>query len=127
MDFSSHTELKLLVALAIGLLVGIERGWSEREEDEGERIAGIRTFSIIGLLGGVWALLSDTLSDWMLASAFIAVSALIIAAHILDVKQDRDVGTTTAFTMMLTFVLAAWAVIGQPVLALVVTVLVSHF
>jgi len=124
MDFSNHTELKLLVALAIGLLVGIERGWSEREEDEGERIAGIRTFSIIGLLGGVWALLADTFSEWMLAFAFIAVSALIIAAHILDAKQDRDVGTTTAFTMMLTFVLAAWAVIGQPVLALVVTVLV---
>ncbi|WP_416221636.1 DUF4010 domain-containing protein [Rhodohalobacter sp.] len=124
MDFSNHTELKLLVALAIGLLVGIERGWSEREEEEGERIAGIRTFSIIGLLGGVWALLSDTLSDWVLASAFIAVSALIIAAHILDVKQDRDVGTTTAFTMMLTFALAAWAVIGQPVIAMAATILV---
>jgi uncharacterized membrane protein YhiD involved in acid resistance len=49
--------LKLLAALAIGLLIGIERGWSEREEEEGERIAGIRTFSLIGLLGGVLALL----------------------------------------------------------------------
>jgi len=122
MDYSSHPELKILVALAIGLLVGIERGWSEREENEGERIAGIRTFSIIGLLGGVWALLSETMSDWVLAAAFLAVSALIIAGHILGVRQDRDVGTTTAFTMMLTFALAAWAVKGHPVIALAATI-----
>lgn len=123
MDYSSHPELKLLVALAIGLLVGIERGWSDRDEDEGNRIAGVRTFSIIGLLGGVWALLSGTLSDWMMAAAFLAVSALIIAAHVLDVKKYGDIGTTTAFTMMLTFALAAWAVVGQPVIALAATVI----
>lgn len=123
MDFSGHIEFKLLAALAIGLLVGIERGWSERDQDEGDRIAGIRTFSIIGLLGGTWAIMADMTSEWMLAIAFLAVSALSIVAYIADVKRDNDVGTTTAFAMMLTFVLSAWAVIGQPVLALVVTVL----
>lgn len=126
MDFTSHNELKLLVALAIGLLVGIERGWSERKVDEGERIAGIRTFSIIGLLGGVWALLSDTMSDWILAVAFLSVSALIIVAYILDVKRNKDVGATTEFAMMLTFVLAAWAVLGEPVLAMAVTIVVVY-
>ncbi|WP_340105192.1 MgtC/SapB family protein [Rhodohalobacter sp. 8-1] len=124
MDYSSQIELKLLVALAIGLLVGIERGWSEREEDEGERIAGIRTFSIIGLLGGVWAMMAEFLGDWILAVAFLSVSALIIAAHILDVRSNQDIGTTTAFSMMLTFALAAWAVIGQPVIAIAVTIVV---
>ena len=122
MDFAAHSELKLLAALAIGLLFGIERGWSDRDEDEGDRIAGIRTFSIIGLLGGVWALLSGSLNDWMLAASFIAVSSLIVAAHIIDVRRNRDVGTTTAFTMMLTFALSALAVIGQPVLAMAVTI-----
>jgi len=124
MDFTSHNELKLLVALAIGLLVGIERGWSDRKADEGDRVAGIRTFSIIGLLGGVWALLSETMSDWILAVAFLSVSAMIVTAHIFDVKRDRDVGATTAFAMMLTFVLAAWAVLGEPVLAMAVTIVV---
>lgn len=122
MDFSAHIELKMLAALAIGLLFGIERGWSERDVDEGERIAGIRTFSIIGLLGGAWALLADKLSSWVLAVAFIAVSALIIAAHIIGVRHDEDIGTTTAFTMMLAFVLAALAVVGNPVLALATTI-----
>jgi uncharacterized membrane protein (DUF4010 family) len=60
----------------------------------------------------------------MLASAFLAVSALIIAAHIIDVRNNKDIGTTTAFTMMLTFALAAWAVVGQPVVALAATIVV---
>lgn len=124
MDFSGHIEFKLLAALAIGLLIGIERGWSKRDQEEGDRVAGIRTFSIIGLLGGTWAIMASMTSEWMLAIAFLAVSALSIAAYIVDVRRDNDVGTTTAFAMMLTFVLSAWAVIGQPVLALVVTVLV---
>ncbi|UYQ73439.1 DUF4010 domain-containing protein [Pelagibacterium flavum] len=45
--------LNLGLALAIGLLVGLERGWRDRETAEGERTAGIRTYGISGLLGGV--------------------------------------------------------------------------
>jgi uncharacterized membrane protein YhiD involved in acid resistance len=46
------------LALALGLLVGVERGWQEREAAEGSRLAGIRTFGLISLLGGLWDLLS---------------------------------------------------------------------
>ena len=41
------------LALAIGLLIGLERGWAHRKEEPGSRVAGIRTFGILGLLGGV--------------------------------------------------------------------------
>ncbi len=34
----------LSVALAIGLLIGVERGWKEREAEEGGRVAGVRTY-----------------------------------------------------------------------------------
>lgn len=115
--------LELLAALAIGLLIGIERGWSGRKEDEGQRVAGIRTFSLIGLLGGVIALLSQEISPWIIIAGFLSVSALVIAAHILDVKKNEDVGTTTAFSMMLTFALAAWAAYGNQVPAMAVTVI----
>ena len=39
------------VASAIGLLIGVERGWSEREEQEGTRIAGVRAFALTGSWG----------------------------------------------------------------------------
>jgi uncharacterized membrane protein (DUF4010 family) len=116
--------LTLLAALAIGLLIGIERGWSEREEEEGDRIAGIRTFSLIGLLGGVLALLSREVHPWLIPAAFLAVSGLIVSAHVMDVRKNKDVGTTTAFAMMLTFALAAWAAYGYPIAAMGVTVIV---
>jgi len=124
MDSSYHLAIKLLAALAIGLLIGIERGWRDREEDEGERVAGIRTFSLIGLLGGVCALISEQTTPWFMVAAFPGVCALIIAAHILEASEDKDMGTTTAFTMMLSFVLAAWAAFGHPIPAMAVTVIV---
>ena len=51
----------LSVALAIGLLIGIERGWKERQAGEGGRVAGVRTYGLIGLLGGGSALLAEHL------------------------------------------------------------------
>ncbi|WP_069130055.1 MgtC/SapB family protein [Rhodohalobacter halophilus] len=118
-------SLSLLVALSIGLLIGIERGWSERDEKEGDRMAGIRTFSVVGLLGGVWGLLALEIDEWVMAAAFLAVTAMIISAHIMDVKRDEDVGATTAFTLMLVFVLSAWSVFGYELPALGATVIVT--
>ena len=46
--------LRLGLALAIGFLIGLERGWKERDEKEGQRTAGLRTFSLIALLGGIF-------------------------------------------------------------------------
>ena len=44
--------LRLAVALAVGLLIGLERGRSERTTPEAvnRRITGMRTFGLIGLL-----------------------------------------------------------------------------
>ena len=40
-------------ALACGLLVGIERGWKLKDEKPGTRVAGVRTFTILGLGSGI--------------------------------------------------------------------------
>jgi uncharacterized membrane protein YhiD involved in acid resistance len=50
------------VALGVGLLIGLERGWRRRRVSPGGRAAGIRTFAISGLLGGVIAALAQRLS-----------------------------------------------------------------
>ena len=54
-DLLSH----FAVALGIGLLIGIERGWRTRDEKPGSRTAGVRTFTIIGLLGGTTGVLAE--------------------------------------------------------------------
>jgi uncharacterized membrane protein (DUF4010 family) len=124
MDQDIEIIIQLLSALAIGLLIGIERGWSGRQEMEGVRVAGLRTFSLIGLLGGICAMVAEVFGVWFLAVAFLSVSIMIVAGHILEAKESGDLGTTTAFTMMLTFALAAWAALGFYNIALGASVVV---
>ena len=45
--------IRLGLALGVGLIVGVERGWRQRDEPEGGRTAGVRTFALIGSLGGL--------------------------------------------------------------------------
>lgn len=45
----------LLISLAIGLLIGIERGWHGMQQEK-PHLAGVRTFGLIGLLGGATGL-----------------------------------------------------------------------
>ncbi|HSH28879.1 MAG TPA: MgtC/SapB family protein, partial [Thiohalobacter sp.] len=108
-----HTLLNLLLALALGLLIGAERGWERRTAEEGTRLAGIRTFGLIGLLGGLWALLANELGEVLLGFAFVAFTGLLIISHSRQVRADRDYGITTLVAALLTFVIGALAMRGQ--------------
>lgn len=109
---------RLAVALGIGLLVGLERGWKTREVASGRRAAGVRTFALCGLLGGMVAALgiaSGSLVSRALVLGFgFAVFALVFAVFERD--ADRAAGSysaTTVVAALLTFVLGAYAVIGD--------------
>ena len=105
--------LHLIVALAIGLLIGLERGWEERDAPEGSRVAGLRTFGLIGFLGGLCAVLSQRFNTLLLAFSFAVLAALLIFAHMEDVRRNKDVGITTVVAALVTFALGAIAVLGQ--------------
>ena len=108
---------RLGLSLFIGLLIGTERGWQERSATEGERVAGIRTFGLLGLLGGLWALLAQELGTILFGFSFLAIALVMIVAHVLDVRADRDVGITTVIAALLTFALGAIAVQGHEAVA----------
>jgi uncharacterized membrane protein (DUF4010 family) len=46
-------------AIACGLLIGVERGFNLRNVAEGTRIAGVRTFTLLGLLSGIAGLVGS--------------------------------------------------------------------
>jgi len=110
-------ELEMLqrlgVALAIGLLVGTERGWSTRQLAEGRRVAGIRTFGLIGLLGGLWAFIGSYAGELVLAIAFAALATLLIVAYVQVLKKDTDIGATSMVAALVTFGLGALASFGE--------------
>ena len=104
--------LRLGVALAIGLLIGIERGWQGRELAEGGRIAGIRTFGLIGLLGGLTATLGRELGTVVVAAGLLAVALGFGIAQWRDPRRETDISITTNIAALTAFGLGALAGTG---------------
>jgi uncharacterized membrane protein (DUF4010 family) len=105
---------RLAVALGIGLIVGLERGWKTRDQHGGQRLAGLRTFAITALAGGILAAASLPDRFEVLAAGTLVVGALIVAGYLISTPQQRDFGLTTELAMLATFGLGAVAVIGAP-------------
>ena len=89
----------LLIAALGGAAVGIERQWSGHADGPRARFAGIRTFTLIGGLGG----LSGSLWTLGLTSPAVvilgATAALIVAAYISASRHDID-GTTEGAALL---------------------------
>ncbi|MGG5821620.1 MgtC/SapB family protein [Falsiroseomonas sp. HW251] len=109
---------RLAVALAIGLLVGAERHWRERDEAAGSRTMGVRTFGLIGLFGGVMAALGAELDGigtaLMVAGGLGALVATVLPFALREAAAAGSVGATTPVAALATYALGALAVLGAP-------------
>ena len=104
---------RLGLALAIGLLIGLERGWRERDEKDGSRTAGIRTFALIGLLGGVWGAAIPALGPVPLAIAGLALAGAFTLFQWREGVARNDFSVTSTVAGMLVFALGVYAVVGD--------------
>ena len=97
----SGSHWHLAVALGIGLMLGLER---ERHKGEGpeREAAGVRTFALAALLGGLSAEVGGV-AVLAVAGSFIALAALIAYAQ----RRHDDPGLTTEVAMMTAFLLGA--------------------
>ena len=120
-----ETLLNLGLALALGLLVGVERGWQERKAAEGSRIAGIRTFGLIALLGALCELLAGATSEILLGIAFLGFALLMASAHVAETRTSKDYGVTTLIAALITFMLGALSVRGERVVAAAAAVITT--
>lgn len=108
---------RLATALAIGFIIGVERGWRDRRVAEGGRAAGVRTYALTGLLGGVAALLSQVFGGWALAALGLPLAAAFILFKQREQAADQDVSATAVVAGLLVFALGALAVVGDSRLA----------
>jgi uncharacterized membrane protein (DUF4010 family) len=108
--------LALGAALAAGLLIGIERGWSLRGERAGSRIAGVRTFTLLALAGGLAGVLAAR------GLAFAAGAIALIGAAVPGIGYARDAArrrdATSAVAALATLGIGLLAGVGAPGLAL---------
>ncbi|CAM2856512.1 MgtC/SapB family protein [Vibrio mytili] len=112
-----HLIWKVLIALLLGAIVGIQRGWVKRNSVEGSRVAGIRTYSLVGLFGGLSAILAQRFSPFILGFALLALVILACIAYIMKQKNSGDISITGLVSLLVTFILGALAVAGEAILA----------
>lgn len=113
-----HEAIGLVAALTVGLLIGLERGWHERELPEGGRVAGLRTFALTGLLGGVLGNLFPQFGAWPLLGGLLGISMLLAVSYTHIAKSSGNLSATSAVAMLLTLVLGAYAARGSVALSL---------
>ena len=108
---------RLAAALAIGLLVGTERHWRERQEAAGRRTAGVRTFALTGLLGGVMAVLALALGQpggaLLLGFGLAALLAAQLPFALREADAENKVSATGLVAALGTYSLGAMAVLGD--------------
>jgi uncharacterized membrane protein (DUF4010 family) len=108
--------LCVATALACGLLIGIERGWKLREEKPGTRVAGVRTFSMLGLASGI-AGLTGAVGYPMVAGAIAAGTvAIMVVAYAPQLENHHD--STSAVAALATIAMGFLAGAGNPALAI---------
>lgn len=102
MLIDNNLWLNLAVSLGIGLLVGAER---ERSKgiDPDRSLAGIRTFTIVSMLGAV----STVVNFWLLVVSVICVTVFAAIAYV--VRVDKHPGLTTEITLVFTVILGGLA------------------
>jgi uncharacterized membrane protein (DUF4010 family) len=109
---------RLAIAVLVGAGVGLEREWSGHAAGPNARFAGLRTFLLLGLSGGVAGLLMSA-SEALAGSIVIAGGmALAIAAYVMAARRPSgDVGGTTEAAALTVIALGVLAGSGWLVLA----------
>jgi uncharacterized membrane protein (DUF4010 family) len=112
------------LAVAIGLLIGIERGWQERQARDGARVAGIRTYTLIGALGGFCGLLTRT-QPLAIGFCFIAFAIPFGILEWRKARTSRNFSATGLVAGLLTLALGAYATAGSMTVAAASAVLMA--
>lgn len=108
MNYDDLTTLG--IAFGLGLLVGLQR---QRTDNE---MAGVRTFTLISLLGVMAGFLSREYENpFILPALGLCVAAMLMMANFIKIKKfdQADVGQTTEVAALLMFGVGAYLVMGS--------------
>jgi uncharacterized membrane protein (DUF4010 family) len=94
--------LKMAVAIGIGMLVGMEREWSNKD-------VGIRTFALVALLGMLASLIAPSVA----IGALIGVFLLVAAMNTRSILDDRSLEITTSAALIVNYLLGVLVGLGH--------------
>ena len=106
----------ILIAALGGLAVGLEREWSGHATGPKARFAGVRTFTLLGILSGIsgwlWINQAQLVAAILLAAAAALVVAAYVAASRREVEATTEVASLVVLAAGLTAGLGSWALAG---------------
>lgn len=104
---------RLAMALGIGFLVGVERGWRHRDAPEGTRAAGLRTHAVLGLTGGIVGALLPMAGEVGFAALVLVIGAAFIVFKVRESQRDNDLSVTGTIAGLLVFALGVYSMWGD--------------
>ena len=118
----SELIIRLLVALGIGFLIGLEREHSALRVKL-KSFAGVRTFIFVAILGFIGAMSAVVFSPWIYLGVLLSVIMLIAISYRVTASTG-DIGSTTEFSILLTFILGSLTFLGFVEISLMITVVI---
>lgn len=109
--------ITLGISFGLGMLVGMQR------ETTNNKMAGVRTFTLITILGTITGFLSVEYNNpFILPVMAIAITALMIMANVVKLKSTTNPsrGQTTEVAVLLMFAIGAYLVMGSQVISVMV-------
>jgi uncharacterized membrane protein (DUF4010 family) len=103
-------------ALACGVLIGIERGWKLKEQAPGSRVAGVRTFSMLGLGSGIAGFIAMLGQPIVAAAIVVGAVAIMVIAYSPELRNQQD--STSAVAALVTIAIGFLAGSGNAGLAI---------
>jgi uncharacterized membrane protein (DUF4010 family) len=101
--FNPGYELRFVIAIALGFLIGLERETTKKEHKK-LIIGGVRTYPIISMIGFGCGWLFKMGVEFILPLGLLAISVLISIAYFAKIKEGRF-GITSEVTALLTFLI----------------------
>ncbi len=111
--------VQFAIALALGLLVGLQREWVE------EKPLGLRSFTLITLIGALIGLYAEDAGLWIVAVGLIVITLGIFVHTILLAREHAVAGMTTELAGIAMYLVGAMTTTGYPITAVVLTGVVT--
>ncbi len=114
----NYTDLTTLgIAFGLGSTIGLQRQHTDN------KMAGVRTFTLISILGVVSGFLTRDLDNpFILPAIGLSITALLVMANVIKLKKldETDIGQTTEVAALLMFAIGAYLVLGSQVIGVII-------
>jgi uncharacterized membrane protein (DUF4010 family) len=119
---------RLLLALALGAIVGVEREKFAKKFDS-MAFGGIRTFMFISLLGALSAFISIEYLEWFIVPIFLGLIVFIGLSYYFAVKltNGKSIGITGELAALITFIIGFLSATDHVLVSIAIAIITATF